>query len=346
MSSRLIGLDILKIAAALGVICIHVSATIMNNVPVLTGNWVVAFLFDSSVRWCVPIFLMVGGGLILGHESSPESLSDLLSLYRRRILPLLVTFFVWSAVYCVFDLLAAGWNGWSHLLARLITGKYHLWYIQMLIGIYVLLPALALLRSNRFISIYFLLAMLSLSTICAIAPLVPLGDGVREFINGMSINFGYVGYFLLGSILFETPLKFSGRAHLITFLLLLIINSALAIIICFGEHSLNATLFDYFSPFVALQSTVLYSAFARAQKIRIKENTHETFEKRSKLFVVFSNNGLGVYILHLMIVESVVPRLSGAPAIVMIPIWTLLIFLVCQGLTSLIKKVPLIGGTL
>ena len=58
-----VGLDFTRIVACLMVVVLHVSAT---GVAEFSHDWVYFNAYDSLVRACVPLFLMLSGALLLG----------------------------------------------------------------------------------------------------------------------------------------------------------------------------------------------------------------------------------------------------------------------------------------
>ena len=92
-------MDCLRVLAAAAVILLHVAAKQWHTVDIRGGDWLLLCLFNGSVRWCVPLFVMISGALFL----NPEKEISLRDLYGKYILRLLVAYFVWGVVYALFD---------------------------------------------------------------------------------------------------------------------------------------------------------------------------------------------------------------------------------------------------
>ena len=65
MKERIIYFDYLRVLATMAVIFLHVAAQNWYNTDINTLNWHVFNIYDSIVRWGVPIFIMISGALFL-----------------------------------------------------------------------------------------------------------------------------------------------------------------------------------------------------------------------------------------------------------------------------------------
>ena len=139
----------LRALAIFAVIILHTSFEGFYNYGHFSVNkWLTATFFDSSVRFCVPIFLMITGALLLGKR---EELNVFL---RKRFTRIIMPFLFWSFIYFfVFSI-----NDFSKLNFRLLLQfansmrigvYYHFWYIYMLIGIYLTIPILSKRKTTR-----------------------------------------------------------------------------------------------------------------------------------------------------------------------------------------------------
>ena len=88
--------------------------------------------FDSFVRACVPLFVVISCYLQFPlHYSAGE-------FFRRRAVRILIPFALWSIVY------AFVWGepveNFKNLIFNFNYAAGHLWYIYMLVGVYLLMP--------------------------------------------------------------------------------------------------------------------------------------------------------------------------------------------------------------
>ena len=142
-NKRIYSFDVMRIMAVCAVIMIHTSAAFVtsrdNATAFLWGNF-----FNSISRFAVPMFLMMSGALMLNEDKE---------ISTRKILKSAWNFFVllviWSVIY------SAGYNiikpivfhepiSITTIIKTAFHGHYHLWYLFVLIGLYILTPILRL----------------------------------------------------------------------------------------------------------------------------------------------------------------------------------------------------------
>jgi surface polysaccharide O-acyltransferase-like enzyme len=136
---RLIWADVLKITAILGVILLHVSAPFL--VPFEDSSaWWIGNVYDSFSRWCVPLFVMISGTLVLPSAGKIPLRTFLFVRVRRILLP----FLAWSVVYFLYRIHVKGEDLPLFGFFRMLLTEpifYHLWFVYMLIVLYLFAPA-------------------------------------------------------------------------------------------------------------------------------------------------------------------------------------------------------------
>jgi surface polysaccharide O-acyltransferase-like enzyme len=146
--SRADWLDATRVVAICAVVVVHVASIVINWDSLGSLNWWAGNLYESASRWCVPVFVMVSGALLLDPRKS-ESLRE---FYGKRMSRILVPTAFWSLFF-----LAYGWKlGLAPgkpeiglvpltpeiLMDRIRLGEphYHLWFLYMLVGLYAFTP--------------------------------------------------------------------------------------------------------------------------------------------------------------------------------------------------------------
>jgi surface polysaccharide O-acyltransferase-like enzyme len=96
---RIFYLDQLRALAIIAVVLIHVSLFyfVSSRIDIHSFNWFVSNVFYSMCRFCVPIFLMLSGILLLNKDYN--FIEFIKKRYKRVILP----FLFWSIVYIIFS---------------------------------------------------------------------------------------------------------------------------------------------------------------------------------------------------------------------------------------------------
>jgi surface polysaccharide O-acyltransferase-like enzyme len=193
-------LELLRTAAALAVVCVHGAAFVIGARPGADDSaWWAANILDAFSRWCVPVFVMISGALLLSGPAD-ESAG---AFYRRRAQRLWLPLLFWSVCYLLLAALSdPDWRT-AQLANRVLHGQpwYHLWFVYMLPGLYLLTPFLrrVIAQSTRAEQ-----AGLSL-TVCALAALsLPGNPGSGPFFMSF---LPFIGYFLLGHYLFTRPVQ-------------------------------------------------------------------------------------------------------------------------------------------
>ena len=93
---RIAYFDVLRILATFAVIVLHLSAQHWADTDVYSRAWQAFNLYDSAVRWAVPVFVMISGALFL---SGSQSIGHIL---KKNVSRLVTAFIFWSALYAVF----------------------------------------------------------------------------------------------------------------------------------------------------------------------------------------------------------------------------------------------------
>jgi len=137
-----IWLDNARIIACFSVIFLHISAGFVVGNNVGTEYWWIGNFYDSAVRWCVPVFVMISGALLL----DPRKQEDLATFYTKRISRILIPIIFWSVFYLVWGYLKGVLKGNKppiiDLLKKLLSGipYSHMWFLYMIIGLYLFTP--------------------------------------------------------------------------------------------------------------------------------------------------------------------------------------------------------------
>lgn len=108
----------------------------------------------------VPLFMMVSGSLLFGKRF--DSKNDVLSFYRRGLLPLFLTAEIWIVIYCLLTLHPFSAKELLLCMAFCHKPEVHLWYVRLIVIYYLALPLLNLLRC-RWKTVFMLLLVLVIS---------------------------------------------------------------------------------------------------------------------------------------------------------------------------------------
>ena len=219
-SSRIVYLDVLRVLATFAVITIHVSANKWGSADVASFEWQVFSMYDSLVRWAVPMFVMISGVLFL----DPDRTVPTRKIFTKYIPRIICAFAFWSVAYALFEVFAMqSIHTKSELFAQLVKGEYHLWFLYMIVGLYIVVPILRKVTADSVATRYFLAVALVFSfaipTVTALAnTLLPLlgwdwatkaAKSVAQAYDYMKfhLTLQFVSYFVLGYFLSRSNLS-------------------------------------------------------------------------------------------------------------------------------------------
>lgn len=339
---RLIHYDLLRILACLSVIMLHSAAQFWYVLPVDGWQWRIANSYDALFRFGVPIFVMISGALFL----APDRDIQIESLYKKNIFRLTIAYIFWSIWYGLWDCRTfdRSLTLWKAYLNEMISGRYHLWFVPMLIGLYMLLPILKtwLKAADRkqveyFITL-FLIFQIGRETILIFVQ----SGAIRSVINILSIEMvgSYVGYFILGYYIvnYSISRKFQKLIYLggiCSAVLCVIVSNALS----YSRGEAIGSLFDSYSIFTFLIGIAIFTYF----QYEIK---YICFDVRmEKLIRKISDATFGIYLIHLWLIEALEWKgihSMSVNNIIGIPLLAVACFLIGLCITMILGKIPIL----
>lgn len=328
--------DTSRTLATIAVIFVHTSFPLVkkyNTIPL--NDWWVGNFFDGLFRFCVPIFLMLTGALILPKTYKLDI------FLKKRFHRILIPFIFWSFIYIFYYLSLRFQNGeyftfkfiFKYIYSSLTNGSaYHLWYIYMLVGIYLFLPIISKWINNSsaievkyYATIWFIVAILNLPFLVKFKPQIEL-----EYFAG------YIGYTILGFIISTMPV--STKVKTFSFVLFIIGTS----ITVFGTYFITKQsgkfydgLYSYLSPNVIIASA---GFFLFIKQINI--------ENKYALFVIknISKYSYGIYLSHvlvLILISRIGFTYSLLNPIISIPLISIICLISAFTITYFLNKIPL-----
>ena len=210
---RLVHMDLLRILAAFSVVMLHAAAQKWYSLPIDSSDWFVVNAYDAAFRFGVPIFVMISGSLFLRDRRELK----LRRLYTHHVLRMMILYVIWSLAYLAFDLRAVPRQdiGSALIWAKLSVNRYHLWFLPMITGVYLILPILkrwvqnAAKREVEYFLALFFIFQIGRETVSALTRHMAL-DFFQNMISLYLVT-GYLGYFVLGYYLTEYELSDSAE---------------------------------------------------------------------------------------------------------------------------------------
>lgn len=155
--------DLLRVVSAVAIIAIHVSGTYQNAVTNITlfgfqytSHIFTTVLYNTLSRFAVPCFVMLSGAFILSDERN----TDYRFFYKKTFRKIGIPTLLFSIFYIVFSIaksiaaVAMGKKEWTAVflpIIEAIQGRpfYHMWYLYMIIGVYLLVPIVHRYKNDR-----------------------------------------------------------------------------------------------------------------------------------------------------------------------------------------------------
>nr|WP_285756696.1 acyltransferase family protein [Nocardiopsis ansamitocini] len=344
-------LDIARVAAMVAVVLLHAAAPVVTGgyTDFGTATWWTANAIDSMLRWCVPVFIMISGALLLKPRQE-----GLRSFYQRRFSRIGIPLVVWSAVYLSLELFYRGGLTWSDVPARLFSGspELHLYFLFVLAGLYVLTPFLRLITRYASTRMLWWFAIL-MSGLGLVDEAIAAFQGIGEP-NAVTRFLPFVGYYVMGYLLRETRL--SARSTWIAGGVFVAVTAVTALGV--GAFTLPAQsitapagyLYDYLSVNVVIMSV---AAFLLLQSLgsrwRLFTDPDRDTESARRWLKTFSDLSFGVFLVHL-IVQRELRALTGLPddALLMtatVLVQTVAVIAVSLVITALLRRIPGLRAT-
>lgn len=143
-NKRLYGVDLIKTVAIIFVVCVHFFLNAGYYNTLMTGN---TMLISSFFRWlffcCVPLFLLATGFLRCKKEIGKKYYFSLFPIYVSYVLASIIGVLV---KYNFTDAKSSGF--WYDFLTFLSFKNGYSWYLEMFLGLAVLVPFINLSYNN------------------------------------------------------------------------------------------------------------------------------------------------------------------------------------------------------
>ncbi len=197
----------LRVLAIAGVVLIHVSGSVtlrqdLSGTPV----FILATVMNGATRFCVPLFVLVSGSLLLRPSAMKAGMG---AFYRKRLTRLVPALVVWHLVYLAFREFVRGQHITAgHVATELLSGKVYtaLYFFWLILGLYLVAPllwnAMRDFSSRQRLILGLILVALTCtwqSTLGIFAWQAIAGGSGAQTIWTLWIP--YVGYFVLGGAL-------------------------------------------------------------------------------------------------------------------------------------------------
>lgn len=351
---RIIYFDYLRIIAMIAVMILHIAAQNISAVDVHSFDWTVFNIVDGSVRWGVPVFIMISGALFIPKKVTVKQ------IYTKYILRLFIAYCFWTLVYALVlpvlnTLIKSGvigldYNQKSDLINAVINGKYHMWFLPMIAGLYMCIPIYQKIVESKKLTSYFLIVAfilqfivktgLSLCTNLANGLIWLIAGYVQKAFSNMAVGMflGYGFYFVLGYVLSTVEISKKWRriiyaAGAAGWLITILPNQVLSLY-------KNRSITDFYGNLTINTLCVAVAIFVWA-RYHISSNP-----KKSESFVLLlSKCSFGAYLIHALIIDLLrdfgLTTLSFNP-LLSIPLISVIVVTVSMICSFILNRIPIL----
>lgn len=339
-SEKRVELELIRAIAVACVVYIHTASLIVNNLTKVNQySWFTLTFIDAIVRWCVPVFIMVSGSLLL-QKSEPH-----VQFVKKRMGRIGLPLLIWLPLYW---LTVALFNPPLPSVKALIQSilheqpYLHFYFLIVMVQLALLTPWLrSVVRSLTRRSLALLTALL-----------LYVGMAYQSETTSIFYLFiPYLGYYLYGYLVRNFTFE---RRHfkLIVVGMIMTVSSLIVIMQFFMQRgdlvirgvANSTTVVSYLSPLVVVISLLAFPV--------LKDPTlYRWFAKliSPKTIVSIGECSFGIYLIHPVLGQILVYFLSNLHDIQLdnpIPVTLVLtigLFLVSWGIAWMIKKVKVIS---
>ncbi|WP_158839960.1 acyltransferase [Polaribacter sp. L3A8] len=330
MKEKIIWLDSLRVISTFAVILLHVSGLILYEYGRVTEEiWNIGNFYDGMVRFCVPVFFMLSGALLLSKDY------ELSYFFKKRFWRIIPPLIFWSLIYIFYDYVLVGEKSFSPIsfikmvIRNIFYGSQgHLWFVYTLLGLYLFIPILRKWIKNSskneilyFLIIWFATIIYSIPYLKTYLPNIPL------------TNFsGYIGYLVLGYFLSNLTIK-----NKYIPVLFIIIGTTITI---WGTHYLthknnkfSEYLYEYLTPNVLISSIGVFLFF---KNLIIKNKIIKN------LILFLSNQSFGIYLVHILILillNKIGINWKFSNPLISIPVTSIICFFISSLTIYLLRKI-------
>ncbi|MBQ7154783.1 MAG: acyltransferase family protein [Synergistaceae bacterium] len=324
----------MRVAGAFAVMVLHVAAQNWYSTDVRSLAWQTFNFYDGLVRLGVPLFVMISGALFLSRDIPVKK------LYSKYIFKIFTAFVFWSLVYAAWDYAKSGKLLWS--LSRFISGHYHMWFLFMIVGLYMIVPFMKKIAESASLTKYFLVLVLVFTFVLPeSANVVSLfSEKYGGFINKVAGSFnmrfvmGFSGYFLLGYFLDNADITAKAERLIYT---AGILGAAATVLMSLYASLLTGkpdeTFYGSMSVNVLCETVAVFVFFKKH------------LDQESALAMRLSQYSLGAYLVHdanIMLIRRLgLDTLTFCPVLA-VPVIAVMVFVLSFAISAVIHRIPIL----
>ncbi len=319
-----------RILSIFAVVLLHCASLAQAGAKIGSETWWVANVYDSMTRWCVPVFVMMSGALLL----DPKKNETLRTFYKKRVSKILIPLLFWTIFYLIWGFQTKEIKG--DLVRLTLQGKafYHLWFLYMISMLYLFTPFLRKIvvhSSDREISFFT-----AVGFIIAASSAVYVAVYRIEFKLFLMTFLAYIPYFFLGLFIRNDQRNVSSIVWILLFLGSVGATGAGCY---FWSDLKNAAAGAYFYQYLSITVIPMSISILYLLKKWNRPIISETVTKK------LSSLTMGIYLIHpffIVMIKKIGLSYSSFDSLFSIPTVALLVFFISLLATWIGVKLPIV----
>ena len=336
-----------RVAAIAAVVIVHAYSPLVSTIHADLGGytWWTANVVDAATRWCVAVFVMISGALLLRPRQ--ESAVD---FYRKRWAKIGVPLLVWTVVYLLWQQWRDGIGG-PDMATQAASGapSIHLYFLYVIAGLYLFTPFLRTVveHTSRTGLWWFAGAAFGLGVVDQLLALI---DGVGG-VTAITRFLPFLGYYLMGWLLLSTPMGPRTTRFGIGALTLgvggTVVGAGVAALAQGEWGSGGEYFYAFLSPPMILAGVGAYLTL-RAAGARLEMARNPAASAAKQVVRVVSGLSFGVYLVHVIVLYTLrdlwgMP--GGYPALFAAAGYAIVTAVISLLLVALLQRIPLLRST-
>ena len=355
MKTRNYNVDLIRLFALFCVVSVHffLNSGFYDNIFIGKSMFVMT-VFRSFFMICVPLFITLTGFLMCEKKLSKQ--------YYKRLLSILLTYFLCSIVYSLFHKFymkesMSIFVFFKNILAY--RGTPYGWYIEMYIGLFLLIPFINMIVNNIDTKRNFQILLLTFIILVSLPGMINIyniksiewwsfpasSNEYYKIIPSWWIQIYPLLYYFLGAYFKRFNRKIDLRKVILLLILVVLINGCFCFYRSYNSTFVSGMWNDYYSLFTFIQTVLVFSLILNLN-IRIEKDLIK------KIIEKLSSASLGAYLLSCIFdsifyeflkinVPNINSRFVYAPLIILLVyICSLLLSLVVNYVQSLVMGIP------
>lgn len=324
-------IELLRTLAVIMVVAIHVCSFNLRESTYGSSAWWTSNIIDAFSRAAVPLFVMISGYLLLDPSKRIISVKD---FFQRRVKRIGIPLAFWSMVYIliviVFSLASDRPIRYIEIIKSIYTGApfYHMWYLYMLVGLYLITPLFqSFIINYSFRTIFtYTIAFILLASINCIEQKDVLDSSSFFIFRALP----YIGYYLLGYCISKITIS---KKYILPLLIASLLATILGNYFAGSAANYDTYFFRYLSVNVIVYTLCIFTLIMTFKPLP------------NQLFISISKYSFGIYLIHPLIIKPIEHYtlkeeiFNESGYFLIIPVEIIMVFSIAYAMSLTINKI-------